>query len=142
MTSPMCVEQLCRCRGGGCGGSQQPRPGTGGQAAAAGRDAALRDACHRFPESAVIWTDCCHQPGCGPHCLQHSEHFYASQHSPPHPSPRSPRQLCCEILKALLCFFFPYKLNDWNFYFDVYFKSSPSKILLLRESEKKLEGIS
>lgn len=41
-----------------------------------------------FPQPAVIWTDCCHQPGCGPHCLQRSEHFYASQHSPSHPGPR------------------------------------------------------
>lgn len=41
-----------------------------------------------FLVPAVIWADCCHQPGCRPHSLQRSEHFHASQPSLSHPSPR------------------------------------------------------
>lgn len=86
---------LCRCWDGGSGRSRRlvpPDLGGGWGAASScwksGFSRCFPTGSRWFPVAAVIWTDCCHQPGCGPHCLQRSEHFHASQHSLSHPSPR------------------------------------------------------
>lgn len=133
MTSPMCVEELCRCRHGGCGCSQPPVPATPRGPGCSCWKRCSSGRC--FPQvlagspSLLLSGLTVVTSLAAVHTVSSAQNIFTLHNTrrliPALASPVSFAVRFWRLCSAL--FFFFLKLNDWNFCFDVFFKSILSK---------------
>lgn len=129
MTSLMWVEELCRCRDGGCGCSQQPVPAPGAKLQLLEEMQLFLMLPPRFSlvPGACSYLDWLLSPAWLRSTLSRALRTFLRFTTPAISSQPSlaPSALRWDF-EGFAVLFFP-KLNDWNFFFDVYFKSILSK---------------
>lgn len=130
MTSPMCMEELCRCRDGGCGHSQKPVPARGPDCRCWKRCSSSR--C--FPQvlagsrSLLLSGLTVVTSLAAVHTVSSAQNIFTLHNTRRLiPALASPISFAVRFWRLSCAFFSFPKLNDWNFYFDVYFKSILSK---------------